>query len=153
MTREPALRRAWDALAADLGGDREAVGRFVAAWTGALGPRLLRLRAALTAGDVGDAEAVLLSLRCTSTMVGAHELAALAGRELAVVRGSGGEGDPRSPDRRLADLTTAAVVAVTRTAAVLPAWCDGEAPASVTPGSAARVSRARRGGSPPRARC
>ncbi|MFC8923342.1 hypothetical protein [Cellulosimicrobium sp. NPDC057127] len=144
MTHGPGHPGAWDALADELDGDRDAVARFVAAWAQALGPRLRRVHAALAAGDVDDAEVALLTVRCTSTMVGAHAVAELASGALDALRAAdaevggadgAGAGPPAVAVRHLADLATAAVEAVARTGAVLPGWrADGAPSAAGTTG-------------------
>lgn len=147
MTHGPGVPGAWDALADELDGDRDAVARFVTAWAQALGPRLRRVHAALAAGNVDDAAVALLTVRCTSTMVGAHAVAELASGALDALRAAdtavggadgAGAGPPAAAVRHLldlADLATAAVEAVARTGAVLPGWrADGAPSAAATTG-------------------
>ncbi|GAA1986330.1 hypothetical protein GCM10009718_24670 [Isoptericola halotolerans] len=76
------LARAWASLEEELDGDREAVERFVLAWSEHLEERLTAVGYALAAGDEPAARTTLSTLRQSSRAVGAHHLAALAGRAL-----------------------------------------------------------------------
>ncbi|MFJ4233255.1 hypothetical protein [Cellulosimicrobium cellulans] len=86
------LRRAWTALADDLDGDAQAVRRFFVAYRDLLVPRIEAAAAALARGDEGEARRMLLTVRSTSLMVGAEEVAAAVTRVL-----------DRSGVRRVAD--------------------------------------------------
>ena len=86
------LRRAWTALADDLDGDAQAVRRFFVAYRDLLVPRIEAAAGALARGDEGEARSMLLTVRSTSLMVGAEEVAAAVTRVL-----------DRSGVRRVAD--------------------------------------------------
>lgn len=76
------LRRAWTALANDLDGDAQAVRRFFVAYRDLLVPRIEAAAGALARGDEGEARRMLLTVRSTSLMVGAEEVAAAVTRVL-----------------------------------------------------------------------
>jgi hypothetical protein len=71
--------RAMERLAGELYGSREIAHRFVADFVATWQCRLTRLSAALAAEDLEDAYVTLLSIRTTSVMIGAVQLARVAG--------------------------------------------------------------------------
>ncbi|WP_277210150.1 hypothetical protein [Isoptericola croceus] len=99
------LLRAWSALAEELDGERDAVERFVLAWVGRLEERLTDVGYALAAGDRDGARTGLMTVRSTSEMVGAHELAALAACALESLAARGADAAARDlmPARIVAD--------------------------------------------------
>ncbi|TFD61519.1 hypothetical protein E3T39_05570 [Cryobacterium suzukii] len=66
-------------LRSDLGGDVAVENRFVKDFLALWHKRELRLRTALASADLEDAEIVLLSIRSSSTMLGAVRLENTAG--------------------------------------------------------------------------
>ncbi|MBD5787561.1 hypothetical protein IF650_15420 [Cellulosimicrobium terreum] len=88
------VRRALTALADDLDGDRAAAARFARSWLGLLPARVDGLVTAQRAGDAGSARAVLLTLGCTSRMLGVDELAAESARALATLDEAGRVTEP-----------------------------------------------------------
>lgn len=122
MTAVPAaeLLRAWSALAEELDGERDAVERFVLAWVGRLEERLTEVGYALAASNRAAARTGLMTLRSTSQMVGAYELATLAATALESLAANGADAAARAlmPARSVADETLRQV------AVQLLAWHD-----------------------------
>lgn len=69
-------RAALRSLVAELEGDRTAVRRFVTRYLELTDARLARIESAVAACDARQSAVAALSMRTTSTMIGAHSLAA-----------------------------------------------------------------------------
>ncbi|MFF2266782.1 hypothetical protein ACFVTZ_00835 [Cellulosimicrobium cellulans] len=91
-----ALRGAWESMAAELDGDTEAVRRFFTTYLALLGARVDAVSRALDRREEQRARTVLLTLRCTSVMVGAEDVGAAADRLLALPIATSAEDVPQA---------------------------------------------------------
>ncbi len=115
------MQRAWAALADELDGDHDAVERFALSYAERLEARVERVGRAAVVGDTTEARAALLSVGCTSAMLGADLLDAVAARALDALHADG----TVALAREQPSLSAAAAQTLADVAAVLLAWRDG----------------------------
>lgn len=121
--RRARMRRTWAALADELDGDHASVERFALSYAERLEARVERVGRSASAGDTADARAALLSVRCTSAMLGADLVETSATHALALL----GTDGPAAVVREGPLLRAAAEHTLGDVAAVLLTWRDGSA--------------------------